>query len=195
MGSSDAIVIAINQVRSRGTGPMQIKQTLTFEVLQEHFHIPMSEVAKKFGVCSTVFKRMCRTHGIKRWPFRKLQSLERQMLALNESLIPLTTEETIALHRMTEFKAWIVATGTVENQSGDEGGEDDATVTAGLKKSEAAAAPSEAAEAVEAVEVVESFDDAHVMMDGCEIRITFAAVEQGCQRKRERRPEGMASSQ
>ena len=51
---------------------MQIKKNLEFDVLKEHFHLPMVEVAEKFGICTTVFKRMCRNHGIKRWPFRKV---------------------------------------------------------------------------------------------------------------------------
>ena len=57
-------------------GRMQIKKNLEFDVLKEHFHMPMVDVAKKFGICTTVFKRMCRNHGIKRWPFRKV-SIER----------------------------------------------------------------------------------------------------------------------
>jgi len=48
---------------------------ITKEVLTAHFHLPMSEVAKKFNVCITYFKKVCRSHGVQRWPHRstKLQ--------------------------------------------------------------------------------------------------------------------------
>jgi len=49
---------------------------ITLEVLQDHFHLPMAEVAKKFDVCLTYFKRVCRSHGVNRWPYRKIKSLQ-----------------------------------------------------------------------------------------------------------------------
>ena len=33
---------------------------LTEKVLRENFHLPLSEVAKKFGMCTTAFKKLCR---------------------------------------------------------------------------------------------------------------------------------------
>lgn len=61
-------------VASFGACPeeMPAKQAIAFEELQRHFHLPMAEVAKRFGVCTTFFKKACRAHGIKRWPFRKV---------------------------------------------------------------------------------------------------------------------------
>ena len=47
------------------------KAKLDLVTLEAHFHLPMQEVAKKFGVCMTFFKKICRTLGIKRWPYRK----------------------------------------------------------------------------------------------------------------------------
>jgi len=52
---------------------------VSFEILQKHFDVPMTEAAKRFGVCLTFFKKICRTHGIKRWPFRKLKSLKNKI--------------------------------------------------------------------------------------------------------------------
>jgi len=49
---------------------------ITKEVLESHFHLPMADVAKKFHVCLTYFKKVCRSHGVKRWPYRKLKSLQ-----------------------------------------------------------------------------------------------------------------------
>ena len=45
---------------------------IELDKLKEHFHEPMADVARKLGVCTTFFKRICRTYGIKRWPFRKV---------------------------------------------------------------------------------------------------------------------------
>ena len=33
---------------------------LNEKVLRDHFHLPLSEVAKKFGMCTTAFKKLCR---------------------------------------------------------------------------------------------------------------------------------------
>lgn len=60
--------------------PFQPKQhNIDFDALQSHFHLPMAQVAKKFDVCLTFFKKICRQHGIKRWPYRKLKSLEKRI--------------------------------------------------------------------------------------------------------------------
>ena len=54
--------------------PNGAKAKLDLPTLEAHFHLPMQEVAKKFGVCMTFFKKMCRQLGIKRWPYRKVSS-------------------------------------------------------------------------------------------------------------------------
>jgi len=58
---------------------MPYKNLIELDQLREHFHEPMADVARKFGVCTTFFKRICRTYGIKRWPFRKLQSIQKKI--------------------------------------------------------------------------------------------------------------------
>ena len=45
---------------------------IDYAVLQQHFHLPISQVAKELGVCATVLKKLCRQHGIPRWPHRKV---------------------------------------------------------------------------------------------------------------------------
>jgi len=47
---------------------------LSKEVLEAHYHLPMAEVAKKFEVCMTYFKKVCRQNGVKRWPYRQVVS-------------------------------------------------------------------------------------------------------------------------
>merc|ERR1712070_282078 len=53
-------------------------KAMTKEALQQYFDMPMVDVAKIFGVCPTYFKRICRSHGIMRWPYRKLRSMSRK---------------------------------------------------------------------------------------------------------------------
>jgi len=61
---------------------MPYKTLIELDKLKQHFHEPMADVARKFGVCTTFFKRICRTYGIKRWPFRKLQSIGKKIAQL-----------------------------------------------------------------------------------------------------------------
>ncbi|EKX38702.1 hypothetical protein GUITHDRAFT_115251 [Guillardia theta CCMP2712] len=41
---------------------------LTEKVLREHFHLPLVDVARKFGMCTTAFKKLCRKQGVMQWP-------------------------------------------------------------------------------------------------------------------------------
>jgi len=45
---------------------------ITKAVLEAHFHLPMAHVAKKFEMCETYFKRICRQYGVERWPYRQM---------------------------------------------------------------------------------------------------------------------------
>lgn len=57
---------------------------IDYGVLRNHFHMPMALVAEKFSMCLTFFKKVCRQHGIKRWPYRKVRSLEKRIVELQE---------------------------------------------------------------------------------------------------------------
>ena len=52
-------------------------ERVTLDVLQQHFHLPMRDVARKFDVCVTFFKRICRSRGVKRWPYRQVHAVRR----------------------------------------------------------------------------------------------------------------------
>ena len=44
------------------------------EILEKYYHKPLQQVAKEIGICTTVLKKICRSCGIKRWPFRSITS-------------------------------------------------------------------------------------------------------------------------
>eukprot|EP00741_Cyanophora_paradoxa_P017449 tig00020965_g16858.t1 len=50
---------------------------VTREELVANFEHPIQDVARRLGVCVTVLKKICRSHGITRWPQRKLRSVVR----------------------------------------------------------------------------------------------------------------------
>mmetsp|Transcript_38331 Transcript_38331/g.82413 ORF Transcript_38331/g.82413 Transcript_38331/m.82413 type:complete len:423 (+) Transcript_38331:51-1319(+) len=75
---------------------------IDYALLQQHFHLPISEVAKELGVCATVLKKLCRKHGIPRWPHRKIKSLNKLIAALEETKTETEEEEQ---QRLSELRS------------------------------------------------------------------------------------------
>ncbi|KAK9149173.1 hypothetical protein Scep_007930 [Stephania cephalantha] len=67
---------------------MQRERTgrLKLSDLEAYFHLPIEVAAKKLAMCPTVLKKICRKHGVLRWPHRKIKSIDRQILSLRVSL-------------------------------------------------------------------------------------------------------------
>lgn len=40
--------------------------------LTKYFHLPINVAGKAIGICPTVLKKICRKHGLQRWPHRKV---------------------------------------------------------------------------------------------------------------------------
>ena len=61
-----------------GTTPLQRTKPLTLDRVEACFSKPIKQAANELGICTTLLKKICRQHGIKRWPYRKVTSIQKQ---------------------------------------------------------------------------------------------------------------------
>ena len=64
VGKTDSKVPAGATARHRGN--------VSAKELRDNFHLPLHTVAKKFGMCTTAFKKLCRRFEIPKWPHRQV---------------------------------------------------------------------------------------------------------------------------
>ncbi|KAH7839556.1 hypothetical protein Vadar_005713 [Vaccinium darrowii] len=74
----DATKYGPHDVRTESTYPswpssshLENENLVTIENLQQHFGHRREDVARSLGVSVSTMKRICRQHGIKRWPYRQ----------------------------------------------------------------------------------------------------------------------------
>lgn len=65
--------------------------SISLDELRRFFHLPIAEVAKHFGTCTTALKKICRKLNISKWPYRQILSLTKsiqslEMASLNDNL-------------------------------------------------------------------------------------------------------------
>jgi hypothetical protein len=59
---------------------------LTLEEISKQFHTPLHVASRHFGHGHTFFKKICRFHGIVKWPYRKVKRKQSDILNLARKL-------------------------------------------------------------------------------------------------------------
>jgi hypothetical protein len=65
-----------------GSQKSSISRNIKIDDLRSYFHLPIVEVAKQLGICTTLLKRVCRTNKIKKWPYRQIRSIAKSIQSL-----------------------------------------------------------------------------------------------------------------
>jgi len=81
----------VQQRETSATRQANILYMCSLEELRKYFHLPIVEVARQLGICTTLLKKVCRKNGIFRWPYRQIKSITKsiqslEVASLNESL-------------------------------------------------------------------------------------------------------------
>ena len=74
---------AVEDEKIREMSLVSRRGRITGKMLRDNFHLPLHTVAKKFGMCTTAFKKLCRRFEIPKWPHRQVsKSMTAGVLAL-----------------------------------------------------------------------------------------------------------------
>ncbi|KAL5205758.1 hypothetical protein ABZP36_033967 [Zizania latifolia] len=75
------------QLASRSAHAIQRERTAKLQLsdIAPYFDLPIAEAASKLDICATALKGICRKHGVSRWPYRKVRSIDRQIAELRKS--------------------------------------------------------------------------------------------------------------
>ena len=65
--------------------PRKQKKDTSIYAISNFFHLPMSAATKQLRIGSTALKKICRRHGIPRWPYRRLRAIEKIIEQLQQT--------------------------------------------------------------------------------------------------------------
>ncbi|KAF9617430.1 hypothetical protein IFM89_036391 [Coptis chinensis] len=72
--------------RSRLAAQRERTGRLKMSDIVKYFDLPIQVASQRLGICPTALKKICRNNRVERWPQRKIQKLNRQILDLEKSL-------------------------------------------------------------------------------------------------------------
>jgi hypothetical protein len=76
---------------------------LLYEELAKYFSMSADQAADHLGLCMSAIKKICRRHGIIRWPHRKLLSANKSLALIDEKM--LDTDQTAQSQSMLRQEA------------------------------------------------------------------------------------------
>ena len=90
-----------NEGSPANSDKIALNVVLTEDILRHHFHLPLQVVAKKFGMCTTAFKKLCRRFSIAKWPHRQLRGIDKRIAALKAELNYCTLDKDSAMRNLS----------------------------------------------------------------------------------------------
>lgn len=76
--------------------PQRMAADFDLAELQQYYHLPLREAARRLGSCEAVIKRVCRRKQIQRWPYRQVSSKLIKIQHLCKYMAHVRDEEQVA---------------------------------------------------------------------------------------------------